>query len=126
MRLSYEELAAKFAATKAELIETKELLKKALKEIEFLKEKLNKNSKNSSKPPSTDQKKNTLDNHRKIRQKRKGIHRPFFSKEEIDEKVTCSLENCPHCNSRSIKDLSTFDTLQPLYTTKNNLMKTTH
>jgi len=107
MKPSYEEL-------ETELIKLKDLLKKALKEIESLKEKLNKNSNNSSKPPSSDQKKNTLDKSRKNRKNRKGINRPFFPKEQIDKRVECTLEKCPHCGSHSIEDLSIFDILQQI------------
>ena len=56
-----------------------------------------KNSNNSSKPPSTDQKRNSVDKPRKKRKTRKGISRPFFSKEQIDKRVECSLDKCPHC-----------------------------
>jgi len=126
MGLSYEELESKLAKIIADLIQTKELLKKtleenlslkdllknALEEIASLKEQLNKNSNNSSKPPSTDYKQNTLDKPQKRREKRKGINRPFFSKEQIDKRIKCSLKNCPHCGSSSIKDLSTFNILQ--------------
>ncbi len=107
MKPSYEEL-------EAELVKIKSLLKKALEEIESLKEKLNKNSNNSSKPPSSDQKKNTEDQPRKKRKNRKGMFRPFFSKEQIDKSIECSLEKCPHCGSHSIENLSAFDILQQI------------
>ena len=114
MRPSYEELEKENKSLRA-------LLKKALKEIEslkeevkFLKERLNKNSKNSSKPPSSDQKKNTEDKPKKKRKKRKGKFRAFFSKEQIDKSIKCSLEKCPHCGSHDIKDLSISDILQQI------------
>jgi len=52
MKPTYEELEAALA-------KTQHLLKLALERIAVLEEKLNKNSKNSSKPPSTDQKPNS-------------------------------------------------------------------
>ena len=52
MKPTYEQL-------EIELAETRAHLKLALNEIATLKEKLNQNSRNSSKPPSTDQKANT-------------------------------------------------------------------
>jgi len=114
MKPSYEELEAEFIKIKEENISLRALLKKALEEIESLKERLNKNSNNSSKPPSSDQKKNTLDKSRKNRKNRKGVNRPFFSKEQIDKSVECFLEKCPHCGSHSIENGSTCDILQQI------------
>lgn len=96
MKPSYEEL-------EAELIQTKELLKLALEEIAILKEKLNINSKNSSKPPSSDQKGNTSSENKKKRKPRKGIARSPFPPERVDRHVDCTQENCPHCGSSSIQ-----------------------
>ena len=117
----YKALEAEVLGLKEEIVKLKNLLKKVLEENAslmeenaLLKEKLNKNSNNSSKPPSSDQKKNTEDNPRKKRRKRKGINRPFFSKEQIDKKIECSLEKCPHCGSHSIEHLSAFDILQQI------------
>ena len=58
MKPSYEELEKK-------LDEVSLLLKKALAKISELEEKLNLNSNNSSKPPSTDQKSNTPNKEKK-------------------------------------------------------------
>src|SRR5438445_595881 len=103
MKPTYEQL-------ETELAKTQELLKKALEEINSLrqevsklKEQLNRNSKNSSKPPSTDQKGNTPPDNPKKRKKRRGIARPPFPPERVDKHVMCSQENCPHCGSRSIQ-----------------------
>ncbi|CCB85476.1 unknown protein [Parachlamydia acanthamoebae UV-7] len=52
MKPTYEEL-------EAILVKTQNLLKLALDRITVLEEKLNKNSKNSSKPPSSDRKSNS-------------------------------------------------------------------
>lgn len=114
MKPTYAELELDLYQTKSELSQAKaelsqmhELLKTALKEIDRLaqevarlKEQINKNSKNSSKPPSTDQKENTnLDQPKK---KRKGSIRKArvsYPLEKIDHHVECALDNCPHCNS---------------------------
>jgi len=56
MKPTYEELQTALANTQTELANMHHLLKLALERIAVLEEKLNKNSKNSSKPPSTDQK----------------------------------------------------------------------
>lgn len=114
MNLTYKQL-------EIELSKTKNLLKKALeqialmqKEISDLKDKLNKNSKNSSKPPSTDQKSNSSSTSRKKRKKRKGISRFLFPKEKIDKTIECSHEKCPHCGSKSIKELPIPEILQQI------------
>ena len=66
MKLTYEELEEKLSATEEKLSATEEklesvsaLLKQALERIADLEDKLKLNSKNSSKPPSTDQKSDT-------------------------------------------------------------------
>ncbi|NGX48330.1 MAG: hypothetical protein K1000chlam3_01721, partial [Chlamydiae bacterium] len=59
MKPSYEQLEAKLEAAEAKLTKMEGLLQQALEKIIKLEEQLNKNSKNSSKPPSTDQKSNT-------------------------------------------------------------------
>jgi len=107
MQPTYIELESELYQTKAELSQTHALLKTALKEIDRLvqevaqlKEQINKNSKNSSKPPSTDQKGNTNPDHPK--QKRKGSKRKAkisYPAEKIDHYVECCLDNCPHCKS---------------------------
>lgn len=59
MKPAYEELEAKLQNAEAKIQRLEELLKLALEKIAKLEEQLNRNSKNSSKPPSTDQKGNT-------------------------------------------------------------------
>ena len=96
MNPSYEQLKAELTVAKRKLSETTELLQLALAEIANLKEKLKLNSKNSSKPPSTDQKSNTSFKDRKKRQARKGFSRIAFPPERIDKNIECFCENCPH------------------------------
>lgn len=96
MKPTYEEL-------ELELQQTKALLKLALEEIAKLKEQINRNSKNSSKPPSTDHKSNTPPLPPKQRMNRKGISRPLFPQERVDNHIQCSQANCPHCGSFSIQ-----------------------
>ena len=79
-----------------------ELLKAALEEIAKLKERLNRNSKNSSKSPSTDQKPIQLiqaKNHREVQRKEKRAI--LFLR--IDKLVQCTQENCPHCGSSKVR-----------------------
>jgi transposase len=96
MKRTYEEL-------EAELARIQELLKLALDEIARLKEQINRNSKNSSKSPSTDQKSNTPDKEKKARATRAGKARSPFPPERIDRHVECAQNNCPHCGSEFIR-----------------------
>lgn len=96
MKPTYEEL-------ERELLSTKKLLRAALEEIAKLKEQLRCNSKNSSKPPSTDQKGNTSKKQKKSREPRVGKSRIPFPPERIDKHVECSRENCSHCGSLAIQ-----------------------
>ena len=75
MKPTYEEL-------EIELVETKALLKQALERIAELEERLNLNSNNSSKPPSTDIKANSPDRERKKRDSRDGKSRVPFSADQ--------------------------------------------
>lgn len=111
MKPTYAELESEIHQTKAELGLARELLKKAFEEIDRLvnevtklKEKIDKNSKNSSKPPSSDQKGNTDSNQPKEKRKgRKGKAKTPYPPESIDHHVECSLDNCPHCGSPAIQ-----------------------
>ena len=96
MKPTYEEL-------EAELKRTQELLKYALEEIAKLKGQLNRNSKNSSQPPSSDKKGSTPPRPPKERMNRKGVARSPFPQERVDRHVQCTQENCPHCGSSSIQ-----------------------
>jgi len=117
MKPSYEELEIQLCQTKRELAgtrkellqtkrelaETKGLLVIALKKLADLEEKLNLNSKNSSKPPSADQKGDTSFKLPKIRSNREGFFRAMIPSERIDKRITCTQEICPHCGSHDIK-----------------------
>jgi transposase len=112
MRPTYEQLELELAETKAKLAETRALLKLALDEIADLKEKLNLNSKNSSKPPSTDQKTNTTSEEQKKRKSRKGVARSVYPPERVDKSVDCICKNCSHCGSQSIENVGSPEALQ--------------
>jgi transposase len=110
---TYEQLEAELAETKirlsaaeAKLKKTEGLLKLALERIAKLEEQLNRTSKNSSKPPSTDQKANTSDKKRKKRKSRMGRSRTPYSPERVDHRVCCKRKCCPHCNSSKLQELS--------------------
>lgn len=111
MKPTYKELEAKLQSAEAKIQRQDELLRRALEEIARLHEKiakleeqLNRNSKNSSKPPSTDQKGNTDETGKKLpRCSREGRSRPPFPPDKIDKHVQCIQENCPHCGSSQIQ-----------------------
>lgn len=97
MKPTYEELEAKLA-------ETLNLLKIALERISVLEERINKNSKNSSKPPSTDRKENSPSENKGPKKPRSGINRKLLSSDQIDHFHTCTLDSCPCCGSNQLID----------------------
>ena len=83
----------------------KEALKIALARNAQLEEQLKLNSKNSSKPPSSDHKKNThnLPKNRGGGQKGHPPHlRKRFEEQEIQKTQLCSTNACPRCGSTHI------------------------
>ena len=81
MKPTYEELETK-------IHRLEELLTQALEKIAKLEEQLKRNSKNSSKPPSTDQKGNTADADKKPpRESRAGKARASFPPDKVDRHV---------------------------------------
>jgi len=107
MKPTYQELEGKLAQTEARLEQTHQLLKLALERIASLEERLNKNSKNSSKPPSLDQKSNSQKKNTRRKDRGKGVNRNAFPPERIDQHVSCSLDQCPDCGSSQLVDLDT-------------------
>jgi len=110
MEPTYKQLEQELAETKTalsetkiELEKTKDLLRKALERILVLEERLKLNSKNSSKPPSTDQKSNTSSKSSKKRKFRVGKFRKLYPAERIDHQVKCDRKNCAYCGSNSVK-----------------------
>lgn len=92
MKPTYEQLEAKLIATEAKLTETLQLLKLAVERIAALEERINKNSKNSSKSPSSDQKGNSPDKGKFPRKTRPGVNRALLSPDQIDHFHICKLE----------------------------------
>ncbi len=83
-----------------------ELLRKALERIAELESKLSKNSSNSSKPPSSDQKGNTPnDKEGKKRPAHAGKARAPYPPEQIDQHIQCERQYCPHSNSKNLERL---------------------
>ena len=87
MKPTYEEL-------ESALVKIQNLLKLALDRIAELEERLNKNSKNSSKPPSSDRKPNSDDQKGNEKKSRSGINRALISTEKVDQFLDCCMNNC--------------------------------
>jgi transposase len=100
MQHSYEELLSEIRALKEENIKWREENIRLKEEILRLKEQLHLNSKNSSKPPSTD-KKGSSTPHKKggARPGHPGHFRPLFSAQQVHQKVILRAKNCPKCGS---------------------------
>jgi len=99
MKPSYEELEEKVDMLSR-------LLKEALEKITKLEEQLKLNSKNSSKPPSSDQKGNSPDKPKKQRPPKKGESRAPFSAERVDSRVECERTSCAHCGADALELLT--------------------
>ena len=112
MKKPYEELEQELHFVKGELCVAKEesshfkeLLKVALDRIAELEAKIGRNSRNSSKPPSTDQKSDTPEDSRtKPKKSRPGISRTPYPPERVDHHVDCTLDSCPCCNSTDLSE----------------------
>ena len=93
MNSSFEELITEIRALRKENADLRE-------KIRQLEEQLNLNSKNSSKPPSTDKKESS-----KIRKKNgakpghPGHFRALFSPDQVDEHVVLKIGSCPRCSN---------------------------
>lgn len=105
MKPSYEQLEQELKDAKEKIAKLEGLLKLALDRIAELENQINRNSKNSSKPPSTDQKGNTPENKQKKKNSRIGKSRTPFPPERVDHHIDCTRTNCPHCNSTQLQPL---------------------
>lgn len=107
MKPTYEELESAFA-------KTQHLLKLALDRIAELEERLNKNSKNSSKPPSSDRKPNSGDQKGNEKKSRSGINRALIPPEKVDQFLDCCMDNCPDCGSDELSKYGSVECLQQI------------
>jgi transposase len=110
MKPTYKELERRVAEQDKQLVEQSnqlveqdKLIKQLLERITHLENQLNKNSKNSSKPPSTDQKSSVP---RKARKEARPFH-PGASRQLVEESLVTSqtdrhIDVCPRCHSAMI------------------------
>ena len=97
MKPTYEELEARCN-------HLEEVLKKALDRIAELEERLNQNSKNSSKPPSSDPKPNRPPKDGKGRKPRDRMTRSLLPLDQVDKHEVCEAHECPFCGSGELKE----------------------
>ncbi len=100
MKPSYNELFALVQHLSKTVFEQQETIKRLTKRVAELEERLKLDSKNSSKPPSSDQKGSSKP-HKKggARPGHPGHFRPLFSAEQINKRVVLKVKNCPTCGS---------------------------
>ncbi len=99
MKPSYEQLEAENAALKKEVAELKALVAQLLSRIADLESQLKQNSKNSSKPPSSDQKPNTPRGQKKERRSfHPGVSRELLPESEVTSRTEKRIDTCPKCH----------------------------
>lgn len=100
LKAEYAELKAEYAELKAENAELKALVKQLLERIADLESRFNKNSKNSSKSPSSDQKSNLPRIPRKeTRPFHPGASRQLLPESMITSQTERRIDTCPRCRS---------------------------
>lgn len=103
MKPSYDELfetVRLLSAANFKLLEENKRLQKRIAELEA---RLNLNSDNSSKPPSTDQKKNKQAPKGGARKGHAGHHRKLYSEDQISKRVISALTECEHCGCKTLE-----------------------
>ncbi len=100
MKPTYDELFALVQGLSKTVFEQQQIIKRLTKRVAELEEQLKLNSKNSSKPPSTD-KKGSSEPPKKGGAKpgHSGHFRPIFSAEQVHKKITLEVKNCPTCGT---------------------------
>ena len=107
MKPTYEQLKAENTALEAEnavlkreIVQLQALTTQLSTRVADLESQLNKNSKNSSKPPSSDQKPNGPPaKGKKKRRFRTGISRQLLPESEVTSHEKKSIDTCPKCHS---------------------------
>jgi transposase len=100
MRPSYDELVELVAQLRSEITQLRAEVHELKEENSKLKERLGLNSENSSKPSSTDQKKNKQKPKGGAREGHPGSFRKLF--DQVDQRVTSTIEQCDHCGGKDL------------------------
>jgi len=103
MKPTYEELFEAVNLLSAANFNLQEEKKRLQKKVEELQERLGLNSNNSSKPPSTDKKKNKQSPKGGAKRGHKGHFRRLIPEDKVTKRVVSSLTTCPHCGSKDLK-----------------------
>jgi len=100
MEPTYQELKEENAALRKENAELRALIQQLLERIAVLEAKLDQNSKNSSKPPSSDQKSNLPKiKRREIRPFHPGAKRQLLPESMVTSRTERHIDTCPRCRS---------------------------
>lgn len=103
MKPTYDDLLELIALLREENRQLREEVRRLQKKVESLEERLKLNSKNSSLPPSKDQKANKQQPKGGAKPGHQGKSRPLFPEHQISKTVTSSLDCCPHCGSHHLR-----------------------
>lgn len=103
MKPSYDELFEIVQLLSKANFRLQEENKRLQKRINELEERQNLNSKNSSKPPSSDQKKNKKAPRGGAKKGHSGHHRKLYPEKDISKKVISALKQCEHCGSQKLR-----------------------
>jgi hypothetical protein len=100
MKPTYEELFALVQTLSKQCFEYQQTIKRLEKRVADLESQLNNNSKNSSKPPSSDQKSNLPPRKRKeTRPFHPGASRQLVPESMVTTQIERRIETCPRCRS---------------------------
>ena len=101
MKPTYEQLEQANLRLGQTIVQLEKIILELKTDIEDLKTRFNKNSSNSSKPPSSDQKGNTpkKDRSQKKKSNRPGVNRKLLPDHMVTSRETRGLNTCPRCRS---------------------------
>ncbi|MCP5508121.1 MAG: IS66 family transposase [Chlamydiales bacterium] len=103
MKPTYDDLFEMVQLLSRANFELQQTNKRLQKRVDELEERLNLNSKNSSKPPSSDQKKNKQSPKGGAKKGHRGHYRKLYSEDEISQRVYSSLKKCEYCGSKDLE-----------------------
>jgi len=103
MQPSYDELYEMTRVLSRDNAQLREVIRCLQQKVQELQERLNLNSDNSSKPSSTDQKRNKQAPHGGAVKGHSGHHRSMVPPEQISRIVMSSLKHCAHCGCGVLK-----------------------